>query len=139
MASIGERILNLRKNLNLSQKELAQKVGITEASLSRYENNLREPKAEIIAKISETLGCSTDYLLGLTNNKVTYTPESSAIINKTRYKTYEEIESTMIEKFIKENIIKENETIPKYLVENTLKYGMDAAIKIYKLEKELEK
>ena len=45
----------------------------------------------------------------------------------------------MIEKLIKENIIKENETIPKYLIENTLKYGMDAAIEIYKLEKELEK
>lgn len=139
MASIGERILNLRKKQNLSQKELAEKVGITEASLSRYENNLREPKAEIIAKISEILGCSTDYLLGLSNNTEAYTPKSSTNINKTRYKTYEEIESTMIDKLIKENIIKENETIPKYLVENTLKYGIDAAIEIYKLEKKLEK
>ncbi|WP_169832969.1 helix-turn-helix domain-containing protein [Geosporobacter ferrireducens] len=32
--------------------------------MSRHENNLREPKAEIVTKISRALGCSTDYLLG---------------------------------------------------------------------------
>ena len=139
MASIGEKILNLRKKQNLSQKELAEKVGITEASLSRYENNLREPKAEIIAKISEILGCSTDYLLGLTNNKVSYTSKSDTNINNTKLKTYEEVEDIIIEKLVNKDIITENDSIPECIFENTLKYGIDAAIKIYKLEKKLEK
>ncbi|MDF2545795.1 MAG: transcriptional regulator [Anaerosolibacter sp.] len=67
MESIGNRILKLRKELNMTQKELADKAGTTEATLSRYESDLREPKADIIVKIAAALGTSTDYLLGRTN------------------------------------------------------------------------
>ncbi|HBG7725485.1 TPA: helix-turn-helix transcriptional regulator, partial [Clostridioides difficile] len=55
MESLGDRIANLRKELDINQKELATKVGITEASLSRYENNLREPKSEIIVRLAKAL------------------------------------------------------------------------------------
>lgn len=68
MIDIGFRIVTRRKQLNLSQKELASKTDITEATLSRYENNIREPKAEIIAKLAKALYTSTDYLLCNTNN-----------------------------------------------------------------------
>lgn len=73
MSTVGDRILNLRKELSLSQKELADKVGITEASLSRYENNKREPKGEIIAKLAKALNTTTDYLLGNIHNDDIYT------------------------------------------------------------------
>lgn len=136
MASIGERILKLRKDLNLNQKELADKVGITEASLSRYENNLREPKAEIIAKISEVLGCSTDYLLGRTDNKNECI--ESNLYENNAISTYGEIGETFINRLIEEDIITKNDPIPKYAFEKALKYGTDAAIEILKLEKKLE-
>lgn len=68
MESLGDRIANLRKELDINQKELATKVGITEASLSRYENNLREPKSEIIVRLAKALETSTDYLLGVNDN-----------------------------------------------------------------------
>ncbi|MCC0781985.1 helix-turn-helix transcriptional regulator [Clostridioides sp. ES-S-0108-01] len=68
MESLGDRIANLRKELDINQKELATKVGITEASLSRYENNLREPKSEIIVRLAKALKTSTDYLLGVNEN-----------------------------------------------------------------------
>lgn len=68
MESLGDRIANLRKELDINQKELATKVGITEASLSRYENNLREPKGEIIVRLAKALETSTDYLLGVNDN-----------------------------------------------------------------------
>ena len=42
MESIGCRISKARRNLDLKQKELALKANITEASLSRYENGIRE-------------------------------------------------------------------------------------------------
>ena len=139
MASIGERILTLRKSRNLSQKELAEQVGITEASLSRYENNLREPKGEIIAKIAEALKCSTDYLLGLTNDKTEYKSKSSLHKNEIKYETYGDIEKIFIKKLIDEGIIKENEPIPNDGVNKVLKYGIDAAVEILKLEKKLGK
>ncbi|MDB0439811.1 helix-turn-helix domain-containing protein [Clostridioides difficile] len=68
MESLGDRISKLRKELDINQKELATKVGITEASLSRYENNLREPKSEIIVRLAKSLNTSTDYLLGINEN-----------------------------------------------------------------------
>ena len=68
MESLGDRIANLRKELDINQKELATKVGITEASLSRYENNLREPKSELIVRLAKALETSTDYLLGVNDN-----------------------------------------------------------------------
>ena len=68
MESLGDRIANLRKELDINQKELATKVGITEASLSRYENNLREPKSEIIVRLAKALETATDYLLGVNDN-----------------------------------------------------------------------
>lgn len=69
MKTIGEKIQILREELNLNQRELADLVGITEATLSRYENNKREPKGLILAKLAKTLNVSTDYLLDDTLTK----------------------------------------------------------------------
>ncbi|QUI22037.1 helix-turn-helix transcriptional regulator [Vallitalea pronyensis] len=68
--SIGYRILNLRKKKQLTQRELAVKVNVTEATMSRYENNLREPKGEIINRIARALHTTTDYLLGRSNHSI---------------------------------------------------------------------
>ena len=43
MESIGERITKARRYLGMNQKELCEKADINEATLSRYENGLREP------------------------------------------------------------------------------------------------
>lgn len=137
VASIGERILNLRKELNLNQKELAEKTDITEASLSRYENNLREPKAEIVIKISEVLGCSTDYLLGRTDNRIDYTNKSNNDNNE--FENYKEVETKIRQVLLSEEIILENEPIPSNVLDKVIKYGIEATIEILKLEKKLEK
>ena len=72
MKTMGERIVFLRERYDMTQKELAQKANITEASLSRYENNLREPKAETIVNLAMCLNTSADFLLGCSNNPVQY-------------------------------------------------------------------
>lgn len=69
MERIGSRITKARKEINLNQKELAEKCGITEATLSRYENGLREPKSEIVVRMADALNVTTDYLLGRSNEK----------------------------------------------------------------------
>ncbi len=65
MESIGHRILRLREEKEMKQKELADLAGITEASLSRYENNKRTPNGEVISRIATALEVTTDYLLGM--------------------------------------------------------------------------
>lgn len=138
MASIGERILNLRRELNLNQKQLAEKIGITEASLSRYENNLREPRAEIVAELAKVFDCSADYILGRTN--VRYEDISKLKEWDTKsidYKNYEEIKDKILDKLVDEGIVKKEEPLPKEALDKVIKYGIDAAIEILKLKKSI--
>ncbi len=136
MISIGDRILCLRKELNLNQKQLADLIGITETSLSRYENNLREPKAEIISRLSKALECSTDYLLARTNNKTPYyKSENESFDYDISFKNYEKVNTKITNRLIAENIIDKKELIPDEALDKILKYGIEATIEILKLEK----
>ena len=74
MSSIGERIKTLRINLELSQSEVAKAADITEATLSRYENDKRSPKGEIISRLANILGTTSDFLL---NGKDSSTPTNN--------------------------------------------------------------
>jgi len=69
--SIGEKIKKRRLELNLTQKELADAVGITEATLSRYENNLRIPNADILKKIATILKTDMDYFVDIPQSQPT--------------------------------------------------------------------
>lgn len=63
----GDRIANLREKYKLTQQQLADKIGITRASLSHYEKNRREPDYETLQKLADFFDVSTDYLLGRTD------------------------------------------------------------------------
>lgn len=69
MVGIGDRISEILTKKNMSQKELSEKTGITQVSISRYINNERIPKGPTIVKIGNALGVSCDYLLGIQNRK----------------------------------------------------------------------
>lgn len=62
--NLGGRIANLLKKSGLTQRELANKVGVTEASMSRYISGGRIPKGPTIANIANALHTTSDYLLG---------------------------------------------------------------------------
>lgn len=66
---LGKRIKNLLEEKNLTQKELAEIIDTTEATISRNINGVHAPKAEIIEKIASALGVTTDYLLGKTDDR----------------------------------------------------------------------
>ena len=77
MKTIGERIIFLRQERDMSQKELAYTIHIAPTSLSRYEHNYYEPKAEILFRISKALNTTSDFLLGLTD--VYQKPKDSSV------------------------------------------------------------
>lgn len=58
------RIKKLRKENNLTLKELGQKLGIADNTLSQYETGKREPKLEIWQKIADFFDVSVPYLKG---------------------------------------------------------------------------
>lgn len=61
--TIGERIAKLAKKFKYTQKELANLVGVTEAAMSRYLSNEREPKMNVIANLATALNTTSDYLI----------------------------------------------------------------------------
>jgi transcriptional regulator with XRE-family HTH domain len=65
MNNLGERIIELLKESGMTQKVFADYIGITEASLSRYINGERKPKAEIVANMATALHTTSDYILGV--------------------------------------------------------------------------
>lgn len=66
----GQRIKALRKSMKLTQEQVASKLNISVAALSRYENGSFEPKSlTIIVDLALLYKVSTDYLLGKTDLK----------------------------------------------------------------------
>ena len=59
------RLKELRKEKNLSQKIVADAIGISLSAYSNYEQGIREPSLEIFARICKFFDVSADYLLGL--------------------------------------------------------------------------
>lgn len=71
MDKIGERIKQRREGLGLSQSDLANKIGLTSAAISLLEKGDRKPSYEMILKLSDVLGVTTDFLMGRSNeNKI---------------------------------------------------------------------
>lgn len=68
--SISTRLISLRKDKNLSQKEAAEHLGVSQALLSHYEKGIRECGLDFLCRASTFYDVSTDYLLGLTDNKM---------------------------------------------------------------------
>lgn len=56
--TIGESIKSARKAAGLTQKELAQRLGLSFQSIAQWENDLRKPKIETLKKIADALGCT---------------------------------------------------------------------------------
>ena len=65
----GERISKLRQTKNITQKELASKLYVTDKTISSWESNRTEPSLEMIIKLFETLECNVNYLLYGDNSK----------------------------------------------------------------------
>lgn len=63
--NFGERLLNQLQRQGMTQRQLAERINITEATLSRYVSGDREPKVEILANIATALSTTSDYLLGI--------------------------------------------------------------------------
>lgn len=65
--TLGERIKLKRKESKLTQKQLAEKLGIDHTTISKWESDTYEPDTKSLNALSEILRVSTDYLLGRKN------------------------------------------------------------------------
>lgn len=65
----GENLRKLRTERGLTQKEMGDRVGLSKAVVSKYENSLGYPSLDMLIKIAAFFGVSTDYLLGASSKK----------------------------------------------------------------------
>jgi len=61
---LPKRLKELRTKYNLSQKEVAKRLGVSPSVISSYETGERTPSTEVLLSLACLYKCSTDYLLG---------------------------------------------------------------------------
>ncbi len=70
MVDFGKKLKKLRTNAKLTQQELADRIGVSNTTISFCENTERYPSTDILIRIANYFHISTDYLLGIDNTKV---------------------------------------------------------------------
>lgn len=60
----AERLKELREAAGLSMAELARAIGVSDASICKWENGVAEPKISYVAKLEAYFDCSLEYLIG---------------------------------------------------------------------------
>lgn len=66
------RIKDLREDNDITQRELAEYLHIKQNTYSQYENGQRQMPIEVLVALARYYKTSTDYILGLTDNKAPY-------------------------------------------------------------------
>lgn len=66
--TIGERIINRRESMDKKQYQVAEEIGVTKATMCKYERGQNIPNADILARLAASLETSADYLCGLTDD-----------------------------------------------------------------------
>ena len=68
MKQIGSIIRELRREMDCTQNKLADVLGVTQDSISLWENNKRVPDTQYIVAMAIFFDVTTDYLLGLSDD-----------------------------------------------------------------------
>ena len=69
---ISERIKELRKHNNLNQKEFASAIGITQSTLSSYENGNALPSIDVLITMATTFHVSIDWICGISESRIEF-------------------------------------------------------------------
>ena len=69
MVDFKNKLKKLRNERNITQQNLADRLGITKSMISAYETSIRYPSYDVLIKIASLFKVSTDYLLGLDNKR----------------------------------------------------------------------
>ncbi|MBP0974362.1 MAG: helix-turn-helix transcriptional regulator [Oscillospiraceae bacterium] len=69
MVDFGAKLKKLRMDAGMTQQQLADKIWVTKTSISYYELSDRMPSPEVLVKLAAAFHVTTDYLLGLEDEK----------------------------------------------------------------------
>ena len=63
--TLGYRLQDARIDKRLKQREVCEKIGIEQGTLSAYERNKGKPSLDVLIELAKLYGVSLDYLCGL--------------------------------------------------------------------------
>lgn len=86
---LDERLLLARNNTNLSRKQVAELIGVSESLIGLYESGTRQPSLNNLLKLAQLYKVSTDFLLGC--ESTTVTSLSTAGLNSMEIKAVQQI------------------------------------------------
>lgn len=69
LLNFGNKLKELRNQNKMTQQQLAVQIGVSKSVISYYELQERIPSPEILLKLASVFHVSTDYLLGVSNDK----------------------------------------------------------------------
>ena len=61
--TLGEKIAKQRKELNYTQEQLADILGVSRQSISKWESDIAYPETDKLIELGKLFDCSMDYLL----------------------------------------------------------------------------
>ena len=70
MVEFTGRLKSMRVNRNLTQKQLAEQLGVAKSVVSYYESGDRFPSYDVLVRLARIFHVTTDYLLGIEHNRV---------------------------------------------------------------------
>ena len=76
--TLGEKLAQARKENNITQEQLADKLGVSRQSISKWESDIAYPETDKLIRMSEIFNCSLDYLL---KENITEKTDKTATLN----------------------------------------------------------
>jgi len=99
MYLLGERLKDLRDELNLGQKDMGKKINLSSSAYGYYEQGRNEPSLETLIKLAKFFDVSTDYLLGLSHtreNPVYYSVSDTIFLSNAEMETLQKMKETSL-------------------------------------------
>lgn len=69
MVNMGEKLKALRLGKKMTQKQVADIIGLAISAVSSYESGSRYPSYDVLVQLSRIFHVTTDYLLGVTDKR----------------------------------------------------------------------
>ena len=69
MDSFYPRLRDLREDHDLSQRQVAEYLGMKQPQYNRYERGLRDVPTDVLIKLAKLYNTTTDYILGISNEQ----------------------------------------------------------------------
>lgn len=102
-----ENLKKLRLERNISQQKLAEAIGLSQQTITKYENGKSQPDFQTLMALAEYFHTSTDYLIGYTNN-----PGSNRTIADTNIATDTSFSPYQVDKMKKTRVLPNENMIP---------------------------